>query len=66
MSETETDYPKVTIIPSDDDSYSPRVFVGEDEFPFEVWTAKTHYYSANEHKVTLEFPASAVEFKKVD
>lgn len=60
-----SEFPKVTII-DNPETYHPRVFIGNDEFPHVVYHVKADFYGDGEHKVTVEFPASAVEFKSID
>ena len=55
--------PKVTILEGSDWG-ELRLFFGEDEFPHEVWDVKANFYGGGETKVTIELPASAVEFKR--
>lgn len=65
MNETETEYPKATILPGED-FFTVRVFLGENEIPYEVWSADVKYLGPGELKLILEVPISAVEFKRVD
>ena len=55
--------PKVTVLEGEDWG-EVRIFFGEDEFPHEVWDVKANFYGGGETKVTIELPASAVEFKR--
>lgn len=54
------EFPKITVIPGENGD--PRVFVGEDEVPFEVWEVKANL-GFGTPSVTLEIPVSAVEYK---
>lgn len=61
-----SDRPKVMVLPDPEDECEFRLFFGEDEFPHEVWRVQAEYFAHDEVKLTLELPASSVEFKRVD
>lgn len=58
------DYPKVTVVPTED--YEYKIFIGETELPFDAWEVEAKFFAVNDMKVTLSFAASAVEFKSID